>query len=203
MNRRTLERHLQELDGFADPQVAFEQYPTPADIAAHVVHLAAVQGDLSRPVVDLGSGTGLLALGAALAGAPAVVGVELDADALTTARENTRRLDTPTAPAWVRGDATRLPLRLDGVTVFSNPPFGAQRGNEHADRAFLRTAAAVADVSYTIHNAGSRAFVDSFAADHAGEVTHAFAAAFDVDRQFDFHTDDRRTIETEVFRIEW
>lgn len=205
MNRRTLERRLQSLAGFADPAVALEQYPTPADVAAHLVHLAGVHDDLSGPVVDLGSGTGVLALGAALAEAPSVVGVELDADAIATARENAAGVDLPTgrSPVWVRADATRPPLCLDDATVLSNPPFGARRGNEHADRAFLASAAELATVSYTVHNAGSRTFVESFAADRGGEVTHAFAAAFDVDRQFEFHTDDRRTLDTEVFRIEW
>lgn len=205
MNRRTLERRLQRLDGFADPRVEFEQYPTPADVAAHLVHLAALQGDLSRPVVDLGSGTGVLALGASLAGARSVVGVERDAAAVATARENAARLDLPDgrAPAWVRGDATRLPVCPEGATVLSNPPFGAQRGNEHADRAFLASAADVAAVSYSIHNDGSREFVESFAADRGGAVTQAFAAEFDVDRQFEFHTDDRRTLATELFRVEW
>jgi putative methylase len=84
-----------------------------------------------------------------------------------------------------------------------NPPFGAQNGNEHADRAFLSTAADIADISYSVHNAGSRAFVESFAADNAGEVTHAFAAEFDLDNQFDHHAADRAEIDTEVFRIEW
>ena len=84
-----------------------------------------------------------------------------------------------------------------------NPPFGAQTGNEHADRAFLATAADIADVSYSIHNADSADFVEAFAADNAGEVTHAFRAEFDLPKSFDFHEDDRRHIDVEVFRIDW
>ena len=104
----------------------------------------------------------------------------------------------------MQADATRAPIRPDGpTTVVMNPPFGAQDGNEHADRAFLVTAADVADVSYSVHNAGSREFVEAFAADNGGEVTHAFAAQFDLDRQFDHHAADRREIDTEVYRIVW
>jgi len=201
MNRRDLERRLEAVAGFAEPRVDLEQYPTPADIAAHLVHLAAMQGDLDRRVLDLGTGTGVLALGAALAGAPDVVGIDRDPAALATARENAARLDCD--PAWLRGDATRPPLRLSGVTVLTNPPFGARRGNDGADRAFLEAASDTAAVSYSIHNGGSRAFVESFAADNAGRVTHAFAAALDVDQQFEFHTRERATIDAEVFRIEW
>jgi len=69
--------------------------------------------------------------------------------------------------------------------------------------AIVAAAADVADVSYSIHNSGSRAFVESFATDRGGELTHAFAAEFDVDRQFDFHTSERETLDVEAFRVEW
>jgi putative methylase len=191
--------------GFENPQAALEQYPTPPELAAHVVHVADLNGDVEgRTVVDLGAGTGMFTLGAALRGPKRAIGVEIDRDALEIARENRRRVGTRTEIHWVQADATRAPLCPDGpTTVVMNPPFGAQDGNEHADRAFLATAADIADVSYSVHNAGSREFVEAFADDNGGEVTHAFAAQFDLDRQFDHHAADRREIDTEVFRIVW
>jgi len=84
-----------------------------------------------------------------------------------------------------------------------NPPFGAQNGSEHADRGFLQTAADVSDVSYSVHNEGSREFVESFAEDEGGEVTHAFRAEMTLDRQFDFHTEDGKAHTVEIFRIAW
>jgi putative methylase len=202
-SRRALERRLDDLAGFAHPRAALEQYPTPPDIAAHLCHLADLHDDLEGTVVDLGTGTGILALAAATRAPQRVVGVERDPDALAVARENERALEAITGVDWLVGDATRAPLCLTDATVLSNPPFGAQDGNEHADRAFLATAASLATVSYTIHNAGSRAFVESYAADNGGTVTHAFAVSFDVDRQFAHHTDERRTIDAEAYRIEW
>lgn len=203
--KRALETQLAVVAGFENPRVALEQYPTPPDLAAHVVHLADLQGDIEgRTVVDLGTGTGMLALGAALRGPARVVGVELDRDALTTARENRRRVGTTTPIHWLQADATRAPLRpTEPTTVVMNPPFGAQNGREGADRAFLATAARIADVSYSVHNAGSQEFVEAFAADNGGDVTHAFRATFALERQFEFHDDDRREVDTEVFRIEW
>ncbi|MFB6124112.1 MAG: METTL5 family protein [Haloferacaceae archaeon] len=200
-----LEGQLTVVAGFENPQVGLEQYPTPPELAAHVVHVADLNGDIEgKTVVDLGTGTGMLALGAALRGPKRVVGVELDRDALETARENRPRVGTRTDIHWVQADATRAPLCPDGsTTVVMNPPFGAQQGHEHADRAFLETAADVADVSYSVHNAGSREFVEAFAADNGGEVTHAFRATFELDRQFDFHDEDRKELETEVYRIVW
>ena len=191
--------------GFEEPRLALEQYPTPPELAAQVVHVADLNGDIEgRTVVDLGTGTGMLALGAALRGPARVVGVEIDPDALDTARENRRRVGTRTEIHWLLADATRAPLCPDDpTTVVMNPPFGAQKRHEHVDRAFLSTAADISDVSYSIHNEGSREFVEAFAADNGGEVTHAFAAEFGVERQFDHHEDERRDIPTEVFRIAW
>lgn len=212
--KRALERRLADLAGFADPDADREQYATPADLAAHLVHTADLRDDLAGVVLDLGTGTGMLALAASLSGASPVVGLDVDPDALSVARENERRLDGDAPVSWLCGDATRPPLSLspsrsrsrsdaEDVTVVMNPPFGAQHGNRHADRRFLATCADVAAVSWSIHNAGSRAFVESYAADRDAAVTDAFAAEFDVRRQFDFHAADRRTLDVEVYRIEW
>ena len=203
--KAALETQLAVVAGFENPRVGLEQYPTPPELAAHVVHVADLNGDVEgRTVVDLGSGTGMLALGAALRGPKRVVGVEIDREALETARENRRRVGTTTSVEWVQGDATDPPLCPDGpTTVVMNPPFGAQKGSAHADRAFLATAAAIADVSYSIHNEGSTEFVEAFADDEGGEVTHAFRAELTLDRQFPFHTEDEKTQAVEVYRIEW
>lgn len=203
--KAALETQLAVVAGFENPSVSLEQYPTPPELAAHVVHVADLNDDIEgRTVVDLGTGTGMLALGAALRGPARVIGLDVDREALSTARANRVRVGTTTPIHWVQGDAARAPLCIEGpTTVVANPPFGAQDGNEHADRSFLETTAEIADVSYTVHNAGSREFVEAFAADAGGEVTHAFEATFELDRQFDFHEADRRELTTEVFRIVW
>ncbi|MFW5956733.1 MAG: METTL5 family protein [Halorhabdus sp.] len=203
--KRQLAQQLGVVVGFDDPSADLEQYRTPPAVASHLVHLADLNGDLTdQTVIDLGCGTGMLALGAALRGPSRVVGVDLDAAALSTAVENRRRVGTTTTIAWLLGDATRPPLCPDeAVTVLMNPPFGAQEGNEHADREFLETAAEISAVSYSIHNAGSAAFVEAFAGDNGGSVTAAYRSSFDLPRQFDFHEADQRELDVELFRIEW
>jgi len=205
MGKRALAERLHGLAGFSEPDVSLEQYPTPPDLAAHILHVADLQGDIAgHTVLDLGTGTGVLALAAACRDPARVLALERDAEALAVARENERTVAPGTPVDWLRGDATRAPLGPNSVdTVVMNPPFGAQSGNEGADRAFLTTAASVAGVSYSIHNAGSREFVESFAADEGGTVTHAFAAEFDVPRLYDHHDREREVVEVELFRIEW
>ena len=52
---------------------------------------AAARGDIEgRAVLDLGCGPGVLSIAAALAGAGAVLGVDVDPDALETAAANVR-----------------------------------------------------------------------------------------------------------------
>jgi putative methylase len=200
-----LTQQLAVVAGFEDPRVALEQYRTPPDLAAHLIHTADLHDDVEdRTVVDLGCGTGMLALGAALRGPRAVVGLDVDPGALATAVDNQGRVASHSPVSWVRADASAAPLCPDApTTVVMNPPFGARAGNEHADRGFLETTAGIAEVSYSIHNADSEAFVEAFAADEGGEVTHAFRAEFDLPQQFDFHERDRADLEVEVFRIEW
>ncbi len=226
MNKRSVEQRLAGVETFAEPTAALEQYPTPPDVAAHLLHLAAMRGDVDgATVLDLGAGTGTLALAAALYEPAAVLAVERDREALATAVENERRVDPPVAVSWLHADATALPVfpRPDSdppsrrdtrqLTVVSNPPFGAQDGNEHADRRFLTAIADAAVevdgsthapvVSYTLHNAGSRSFVESFVADADATVTDAFAVTLPLSRQFGHHAAERVEIDTELFRVEW
>jgi putative methylase len=203
--KRALERRLADVEGFRDPRVDLEQYPTPADLAAHLVHLADLRGDLQgRTVVDLGTGTGVLALGAATRDPEGVLALDADPSALAVARENERRVEPGVAVDWLLADVTHAPVCPgDPATVLTNPPFGAQRGSEGADRAFLATAARIADISYSIHNEGSREFVEAFARDEGGAVTDAFRATLPLDKQFDHQTAERRELDAEVYRIEW
>jgi putative methylase len=202
--RRRLAQELAVVAGFEEPRASLEQYHTPPELAAHIVHLADLQGDVAeRTVLDLGCGTGMLALGAALRGPNRVIGVDVDPAPLSTAIENERRVGATATVGWVRADGTHLPVATTVATVLMNPPFGARTGHEGADRAFLATATEVASVSYSVHNAGSREFVEAFAADNGGTVTHAFAAEFELPRQFEHHTETSRTIDAEVFRIRW
>jgi len=187
---------LQSLKGFDEPVARLEQYETPATLASDLLHLAWSHGDLEGLVLDLGCGTGVLGIGAALYGAHAV-GVDADADALRTARSNSTAAGVSEATDWLRGDASSLPL-ASADTVVMNPPFGAQ--NRGADRPFLRAAERVAETAYTVHNKGSLGFVESFV---GGEVTDGFEAQVVLPHRFDFHDEDEKEITVEVYRIEF
>lgn len=204
MDKSVLERRLSGLSDFQDPNPAIEQYPTPAWLAAHLIHQADILDDIEgRRVLDFGCGTGILSLAATARGPKSVVGIELDPTAISIARENQMVFEPPAPIEWVIGNVERSPIDCGDATVLMNPPFGAQSANEGADKGFLLAAAEMADVSYSIHNAGSQGFVESFATDNGGTVTHAFSTEFEIAHQFEFHHQSARLIEAQVFRISW
>ncbi len=185
---------LERLEGFAAPDPRLEQYATPAPIASELLYSALLRGDLEGTVCDLGCGTGILAIGAALLGARSV-GVELDCAALKIAKENARSLGVDVE--FVRGDVASICLR-NVTTVIMNPPFGAQKGSL-GDRAFLRKAMEICEVIYSIHNAGSEGFIRRFV--EPCKVEEVQKIAFPLKRSFKFHSKEVKIIEVELYRI--
>ncbi len=96
MRLKHLEASLSSLQReFRSPKVQLEQYPTSPHLAACVVQLAIDHDDLGvgRSCLDLGCGTGMLMIAAALMDTDFVVGVDCDEDALEMARENMERVE--------------------------------------------------------------------------------------------------------------
>jgi putative methylase len=200
MKLKHLEMTLQRLSGFTRPQAALEQYQTPAPLAARLLFNALMKGDIEgKTVLDLGCGTGILAIGAALLGAASVTGADIDEKALTVARENADILDADITflAADVREGGCRDRIGACN-TVVMNPPFGAQKA--HADRPFIDCALAIAPVTYSIFNAGSIPFVEAYIAQRA-EITERIGGAFPIRRTFAFHTKDMQEIEVEILRL--
>ncbi len=200
MKLKTLEMTLQRLAGFSRPRAALEQYQTPAPLAARLLYHALMKGDIEgRRVCDLGTGTGVLAIGASLLGAASVTGIEIDEAALVVARANAALLETDVV--FIRADVKdgSLPGKV-GIfdTVVMNPPFGAQKA--HADRPFIDLALALAPVTYGIFNAGSALFVKTYT-EGRGEIAERVGGSFPIKRTFAFHTRDVRETGVEILRL--
>ncbi len=201
MKLRRLEMELQRLAGFTRPRAALEQYQTPAPLAARLLYHALMKGDIGgKRVCDLGSGTGILAIGAALLGAASVTGIEADAKAVEVAYENAALLQEADA-GFIVADVKDPSLSSRAGTfdtVVMNPPFGAQK--EHADRPFIDLALVLAPVTYGIFNAGSAPFVRTYT-EGRGEITETVGGTFPIKRTFTFHTKDVQEIEVEILRL--
>ncbi len=200
MRLRQLEIALQGLDGFPAPRPALEQYTTPAPLAARLLFFAAGHGEIEgRTVLDLGSGTGVLACGAALLDAASVTGVEADAGAIAVAEANADRLGVDVE--WVEGDVGNLPEPVRGRvydTVVMNPPFGAQV--RHADRPFVDAALAHGRTVYSLFNTGTLPFLEGYIADR-GEILERVSARLSLPRSMAHHRKETVEIPVECVRI--
>ena len=170
---------------------------TPPDAAAEMLFSALAAGDLDgRSVLDLGSGTGRLAIGAALLGAAPVDGVEVDPALVEIARAAAAR-----AAAAVRfwaGPVDRWTAPAD--TVVLNPPFGAQRA--HADRPFWDAAFRLARRAvYAFALADSRTFIARRAVAADAHVLTTRPIAWELPRTFPHHTRPKVPLRVDLWQV--
>lgn len=201
MRQRDLERALQRVPPHPAPRAELEQYATPATIAADVLMRAFALGDVAdKSVLDLGCGTGVLGLGAALLDARHVTGVDVDARALVTAREAARALDMEDCVRFEEADVHLWEPQEPFDTCVQNPPFGAQKRG--ADRPFLVKALNAARVTYTFHLTETGEWVIAFAKGHGGTLTHAWDYAFPLKHTYRHQTKAVVRVPVTVFRFE-
>ena len=200
MKLKKLEMTLQRLASFPRPRAALEQYQTPAPLAARLLYHALMKGDIGGKVVcDLGSGTGVLAIGAALLGAKHVTGIDIDPNATGVAEENAVLAGANVEFLVADVRHTSLSDRIGTCdTVIMNPPFGAQKA--HADRPFIDLALVTAPVTYGIFNAGSTQFIKTYTEGRA-EIAERVGGVFPIKRTFSFHTKEIQEIEVEILRL--
>ena len=215
-----LERFLSKVKPNPSPNVDLEQYTLSESAAASVLYLAAYScGDIvGKRVLDLGCGSGRLALGAAFLGAESVVGVDIDKAVLKVAFENSVQVNFKENADWVAGDIDAISGKFD--TVLQNPPFGVQKRG--ADRRFLEKALQVADVVYSLHNhpvtdkrlivklkacggqllqIEASAFIQRFVEERGGRVEGVYALSLAIPKMFDFHTKARHDIVIDLYVI--
>ena len=188
---------LQKLSPHPKPKVALEQYTIPADLAAEILFTACyARGDIEgKSIVDLGTGTGRLALGASMLGADYVVGVDLDKESIGMAVRNCERLGL--CADWILGEIEILRGQVD--TVLMNPPFGTKK--PHADIRFLQTALRIGKVIYSIHKYSTREFLTRWIRDNGAKASIIVQTRMEIPHIFDFHKKKHRYVDVDVFRI--
>ncbi len=197
IRKRDLAIKLQQVSPHPDPKVALEQYTIPAGLAASILFEACyIYDDIeNKSVVDLGTGTGRLALGASILGAEYVVGVDLDMPSLGVALRHAKLLGL--RPDWIHGDIECLRGRVN--TVLMNPPFGTRQ--PHADIHFLQVALALGATVYSIHKSATRRYLIRWLHGRADLTERILSARMEIPHQFSFHRKQRHQVEVDVFRI--
>lgn len=197
-----LEKAISEIETHPMPKAYLEQYTIPSRVAAEILFMATyVYNDvIDKTVVDLGCGTGRLAIGAALLGARETFGVDVDKVAVNVARKNAETMDVTEKTRWIVADVDVMQGAFD--TVLQNPPFGVQR--RRADRKFIKKSLELGRKIYSLHKGGesNREFIKRFIERHGGRVTGIFPMKMDIPRLFEFHTKRKRSVQVDLYRIE-
>ena len=166
---------------FDEPIPELEQYSTPPDIAFEIIKKVNSSGNLSGKVADLGSGTGRLAIAAALLGAD-VTGYEIDSEAMSISEKysSQNNLDIK----WINAAVEGIDTEFD--TVIMNPPFGSQRPG--ADKIFLEKAMEIATNIWTIHLSETRKFIEKIIEKNNFHVIELYEFEYPLMNSMPFHS---------------
>ncbi len=196
LSKRQLEIQLDKLKILETPSLKLEQYPVSSKAASELLYMAGFEhDDLEGRVIDLGTGTGRLAIGAALMGGEGVVGVDVDERAIGLARENAEA--AAVRVEWVQSDIEKVSMRFD--TVLMNPPYGTRTA--HADTRFLEKAFQLAPVVYSIHKSATRQFLSQFATRLGWHVGQVRSMRMAIPHLFEFHEKKQVIVEVDLYRI--
>jgi putative methylase len=197
-----LEKAIAGIKPHPAPEAYLEQYTVTPQVAAEMLYIAAYVYDdiIDKTVVDLGCGTGRLAIGAVLLGARQTIGVDIDKTAVRLAWKNAEKMGVKEKTLWVTGNLEVINGTFD--TVLQNPPFGVQR--RRADRKFIKKALELGDKIYSLHKGGesNREFIKRFIEKHGGKVRGISSMKIDIPRLFKFHTKRKRSVMVDLYSIE-
>jgi len=206
MDKKQLEIVLSQLKENPKPKVELEQYTIPGELAAQIINIARVSGDIKDKIIlDLGCGTGRLTIGSVLMGAKKATGVDLDKKVINVARKNVKIVEEMTNKKihdkikFVCQDV--LNLKQKANTVIQNPPFGIQK--LHADRIFLKKALECGEKIYSLHRhyEKSREFLTKLIEKNGGKVETIIKFKFRIPYMFKFHKKPYVKYEVDLFII--
>lgn len=211
MKLKKLEEYLQCVDNFIKPKIKLEQYITPSHIASHILYMCNSFGDINNKLIaDLGSGTGMLSIGAALLEACHVIGFEIDQDAIQIAKANIDEMEIENVD-FVTMDINNILLNIDKGemkcfqnkfdTVLINPPFGTKK-NAGTDIQFLKVAAHLAKSTiYSLHKTSTRDYVKRKCADLNMDGSVVAELRYNLDSSYRFHKEASVDISVDLWQF--
>ena len=184
MNKKKLAIALSKLKKVTSLNPAKEQYQTESELAADFLWLAYTNRDIENKIIaDLGSGNGILGIGALLLGAKFVYFLESEASAQEIAKENVLASCSEKNYEFISQDISLFNKNVD--TVIMNPPFGVQK--RKADKVFLEKAMKHTDVIYSMHKIESEQFINALCKERKFKVEEIVSKTFNIKKSYKFH----------------
>lgn len=205
MKLKALQGHLEDLNGFTDPKIQFEQYETPAHLAATGLYTIQTQFESieSCTVLDAGCGPGVWGIGAALLGAGTVTAVDIDRDILQVFRENVDEMEITNIDAIQCDFLDPNVCRWQGYfdTVLMNPPFGT-KNNAGIDMNFLRMGTLLScDSVYSLHKSSTRKHIEKKVKDWGMKGNVIAQMKYDLPATYRFHKQNSLHIAVDLWRV--
>ncbi|KAF7709675.1 rRNA N6-adenosine-methyltransferase METTL5 [Silurus meridionalis] len=204
MKLKELESCLQQVDGFEEPKILLEQYPTGPHIAGCMLYTIHNSFDdiENKLVADLGCGCGVLSIGAAVLDAGLCVGFDIDSDALDIFKRNVEEFELPNID-MVQCDILSIgslyTKKFD--TVIMNPPFGTKH-NQGIDMQFLKTALSMSKGAvYSLHKTSTRDHIQKKANDWKVKMEVIAELRYDLPASYKFHKKKSVDIQVDFIRF--
>lgn len=147
--KKQLEIELSKIiDDFKEPKIKFEQYMTPPEIAAFMIHYAWMKGEIeNKKIIDIGAGTGMLGIGAAFLGGNVTM-IEIDKDAFEILKNNVAKTDHEIG--LINKNIFDYDFDEEYDTALINPPFGIKSENKDMD--FIVEASKISKHIFSLHD---------------------------------------------------
>ena len=147
--KKQLEIELSKIiDDFKEPKIKFEQYMTPPEIAAFMIHYAWLKGEIeNKKIIDIGAGTGMLGIGAAFLGGNVTM-IEIDKDAFEILKNNVAKTDHEIR--LINKNIFDFDFDEEYDTALINPPFGIKSENKDMD--FIVEASKISKHIFSLHD---------------------------------------------------
>ncbi len=198
MRKKKFEILLSQIAPSPRPRLKWEGYTLDAKSAAQMAYVAAViNNDIrGKKVVDLGCGSGILAIAASLLGASLVVGVDIDSAAVKTAKVNVEKMGA--SVSLVTGDIECIAGCFD--TTLMNPPFGSWK--QGTDVQFLKKALTISEIVYSLHKRSNsvRSFLRRRIPELGGRIDQVYEIEIIIHRTFRFHKKRIYPVKADLYR---
>ena len=200
MKLKNIISELESLESFSDPKDYLEQYQTPPSVAGEMIHYISNNYSLKDyTIADLGCGTGILGISAALCGCENVFLFDIDEDALNIAKSNVQNLELEDKIHIIQCDVNQLTcwkkLNKYFDLVITNPPFGI-RSENGADVEFLKTASYICNNTiFSLHKFSTVNFLKKFYNKNGINNLKSFKIDYTLPKTYKFHKKNEKNIE--------
>ena len=200
MKLKNIISSLESLETFSSPKDYLEQYQTPPSIAGEMIHYISNNYSLNNySIADLGCGTGILGISAALCGCKNVFLFDIDGEALDIAKNNIEQLELEDNIQIIQMDVNQLrqcnKLNKYFDLVITNPPFGI-RSENGADIEFLKTASYICNNTiFSLHKFSTINFLKKFYNKNGINDIKSFKIEYNLPKTYKFQKKKEKNID--------